>query len=578
MNKSKKIFKQIQTGRLIALLTPGSPEECVQAFETCRDQGITLEIAFRSKAAPEGIRAVLAAHPEALILAGTVMTAEQASEAIAAGAAGIVSADYIPEVVEVCVQADIMCVPGGLSDAGKQLVLKSRLYGCTLEELRTTYPYQWVYKLFPAFEDGDSRMGLAKAWKGPIKGLQIIYTGGINRNTLKSAVKMDPDGIFSGSALTKNRNDPEKMSAEIRAWKAEFSAEGRPKRPPRKEAEEAGVVVTFGEIMARLSSPPGVRLRQASSFDVNFGGAEANVAAGLAGFGVPSRFVTALPDNDLGDAALRRLRAAGVDTSRIVRKKGRLGLYFLEHGAGPRPSRVIYDRAGSAVSQLTPRDIDWEEVFHRAVWFHWSGITPALGENVCSLLLQGLSKAAEMGIPVSADLNFRKKLWTEERAREVMTELMPYVDVLIGNEEDPLRVFGLKPGGKDMESGSIDPAGYESLTQGLMDRFGFKKVAITLRESLSASENYWSACLRSGDSFLVGPRHHVWIVDRVGSGDAFAAGLIYGLLKGKSDAGALAFGIASACLKHTVQGDFNDVSPEEAERLASGEASGRVRR
>ena len=197
---------------------------------------------------------------------------------------------------------------------------------------------------------------------------------------------------------------------------------------------------------------------------------------------------------------------------------------------------------------------------------------------MCSVLLQGLRKARDMGIPVSADLNFRKKLWTEERAREVMTELMPYVDVLIGNEEDPLRVFGVRSGATEVESGLIDPQGYESMTRTLMDRFNFKKVAITLRESLSASENYWSACLRNGEDFLVGPRHHVWIVDRVGSGDAFAAGLIYGFLTGKSDADALSFGISSACLKHTVQGDFNDVSVEEVERLVSGEISGRVRR
>lgn len=581
MNKSEKIFNKILKGRLIALLTPGSVEECLQAYRICREQGIVLEIAFRSQGAPDGIKAVLGAHPDALLLAGTVMTAEQATEAIAAGAAGIVSADFIPEVVEACVLADVMCVPGGLSDAGKQLVLKSRLYGCSLEELRTGRPYQWIYKLFPAFEGSESRMGLADAWKGPIKGLQIIYTGGITRETLLSAVDQDPDGIFCGSALARDVKNPGRMKAEIKAWKAVFETRAAPRRiprPSRKKVEKPRFVVTFGEIMGRLSPPEGIRLRQASSLQMNFGGAEANVAAGLSGFGIPSRFVTALPESDLGEAAGRRLAAAGVDTSCIVRRPGRLGLYFHEYGAGPRPSKVIYDRAGSAVTGLAPGDIDWSEVLRDARWFHWSGITPALGENLRALLLQGLKKAAELGVPVSADLNYRKMLWTEDEARRVMTGLMPYVDVLIGNEEDSQRVFGIRPEGTDVDSGLIDPEGYRSLTKELMERFGFEKVAITLRESLSASENNWSACLRTGEDFLLGPRHHVWVVDRVGSGDAFAAGLIYGLLNGKSDTGALAFGIASACLKHTVHGDFNEVSVEEVERLASGEASGRVRR
>jgi 2-dehydro-3-deoxygluconokinase len=578
MNKSKVLFEQLQKDRLIALLTPRSTEECVRVYEICREQGVILEIAFRSDAACEGIRAVLSADPEALILAGTVLTAEQAGQAIDAGAAGIVSADYIPEVVETCVRKDIMCVPGGLSDAGKQLVLKSRLYGCSLEELRLKYPFQWVYKLFPAFEEGESRMGLAKAWKEPIKGLQIIYTGGINRETIREAFRQDPEGIFCGSALTKNADDPDRMISEIQSWKTTVG--GKPESPQksRKPSSEKGVVVTFGEIMARLSSPDGVRIRRASSLEVNFGGAEANVAVSLARFGRPSRFVTVLPNGDLGDAADDHLRVFGVDTSRIIRKRGRLGLYFLEKGSGQRPARVIYDRAGSAFSELNPREIDWDYVFKDAVWFHWTGITPALGSNVFKALYEGLERARAKGITISADLNFRKKLWTEEQARESMTNLMPFVDIMIGNEEDPARVFGMQMDGADLKSGHIHEEGYRMLTKELVDRFGFRKVAVSLRESLSASENNWSACFFNGREFLLGPKYHVNVVDRIGSGDAFAAGLIYGLLDGKSDPDALAFSVASACLKHSVRGDFNDVNLDEVERLASGETSGRVKR
>lgn len=578
MNKSKELFKQLQKDRLIALLAPESTEECIRVYKICRDQGVTLEVAFRSDAAPEGIRAVLSAHPDALILAGTVMTAEQAEQAVSAGAAGIVSADYIPEVVETCVRKNIMCVPGGMSDAGKQLVLKSRLYGCSLDDLRLKYPFQWVYKLFPAFEEGESRMGLAKAWKGPIRGLQIIYTGGISRETLKEAVRQDPDGIFCGSALTRNSDDPARMISEIQSWKAIIGGKTKSKEMYRKPSPEKGTVVTFGEIMARLSSPDGIRIRRASSLDLHFGGAEANVAASLARFGHPSRFVTALPLDDLGDAADDHLRIFGVDTSRVIRKSGRLGLYFLEKGSGSRPSRVIYDRAGSTFSRLSSKEIDWDYVFKDAVWFHWTGITPALGNNVVKALREGLERAKDRGITISADLNFRKKLWTEEQAKETMTNLMPFVDIMIGNEEDPSKVFGIEAEGTDLKSGHIHEEGYRQLTKKLVDRFGFRKVAVTLRESLSASENNWSACLFNGKEFLLGPKYHVNIVDRVGSGDAFSAGLIYGLLDGKSDPEALAFSVASACLKHSVRGDFNDVSLEEVERLVSGETSGRVRR
>jgi len=288
--------------------------------------------------------------------------------------------------------------------------------------------------------------------------------------------------------------------------------------------------------------------------------------------------VSAFPYNDLGDNALGTLKRFGVDTQFIVRKGKRMGIYYLEHGHGPRSSKVIYDREFTAVSELNPEDVDWESALDGACWFHWTGITPALSDSLLTVLRSGLERAKKKGITVSADLNFRKKLWSEENARDVMTGLMPYVDVLIGNEEDPTRIFGIQPVGTDVESGKLSMEGYEKLTKELMDRFGFQKVAITLRESISASENFWSACLFDGEKFILGPRYHVRIVDRVGTGDAFAAGLIYGLLQGKKDREALSFAVAAACLKHSIWGDFNIVSLEEVERLAAGETTGRVQR
>jgi len=330
--------------------------------------------------------------------------------------------------------------------------------------------------------------------------------------------------------------------------------------------------------MIRLSPPPGVRLQLAKNFELNFGGAEANVAVGLARFGIDASFVTALPSNELGDNALSTLKMYGVDTCFVVRKGKRMGIYYLEHGSGPRPSKVVYDRVHSAFSEIKPGDLDWEKVLEKAQWFHWTGITPALGDSVLACLKEGLELARKRGITVSVDLNYRKNLWSEEKARQVMTELMPFVDILIGNEEDPTRVFGLEIKGTDVSSGKLDIDGYRELGEALVKRFGLKKAAITLRESISASENIWSACLFDGKKFYKSPKYNVWIIDRIGTGDAFAAGLIYSLLKGKTDQEALNFGVASACLKHSIQGDFNLVSVEEVERFGAGETRGRVQR
>lgn len=582
MNISREAFRKIQKNRLIALLTPQSKSECVKAYEMLCPFNVVLEVAMRSEHALDGIKAIVKKFPDAVVLAGTVMTREQAEEAIQAGAAGVVSADYIPAVVDACVEKDVMCVPGGLSDVGKQLVQKAEGYGCSLEELRDKYPHQWVYKLFPAFSGRLSNVDLSYSWKGPFKDLTVVYTGGITLETLKGAIRKDPGGVFCASALTKHIREPKRMKKEVQQWRSVL----KPPLPKIKKISNAKKgeefhgprVITFGELMIRLSPSPGIRLQSARNFDLNFGGAEANVAVSLARFGIDASFVTSFPPNELGDHALRTLRMHGVDTGFILRKGKRIGVYYLEHGSGSRPSKVIYDRAHSAFSEMESSDLDWERILEDARWFHWTGITPALSDSVASSLRQGLEVAKKRGITVSADLNYRKMLWSEAKAREVMTGLMEYVDVLFGNEEDPTRVFGIRPKRTDVAAGKLNVEDYRELAKTLLKRFGLEKVAISLRESLSASENIWSACLLSGNKFIKSPKRRIWIVDRVGTGDAFAAGLIYKILRGKTDQEALDFGVAAACLKHSICGDFNLVSVEEVERMAAGETSGRVQR
>lgn len=338
------------------------------------------------------------------------------------------------------------------------------------------------------------------------------------------------------------------------------------------------MVVTFGEIMLRLSPSGYQRLVQAKSLDVTFGGGEANVAVSLAGYGVPARFVTKLPKNDMGRACKGELARWGVDTSCIAEGGDRLGIYYCEKGASQRPSKVVYDRAGSAIAEADPADFDWDKIFEGAEWFHFTGITPAISDKAAAITLEACKKAKEKGVTVSCDLNYRKKLWTREKARQVMTELMQYVDVLIANEEDAADVFGIRAEATDITKGEINLAGYQSVARQLVDAFHFKKVAITLRESISASCNNWSALLYDGKEFYSSKKYTIQIVDRVGGGDSFGGGLIYGLTQGYDCQQALEFAVAASCLKHTIEGDFNLMTVDEVKALMGGDGSGRVQR
>lgn len=338
-------------------------------------------------------------------------------------------------------------------------------------------------------------------------------------------------------------------------------------------------ILTLGEIMLRLSPPGNQRFVQAHTFDVVYGGGEANVAVSLAQMGHDTYFLSRLPQNELADAALNQMRHFGVNTHETLRGGDRLGIYYLETGASMRPSKVIYDRSGSAMATIAPDAYDFDRLFQDAVWFHWSGITPALSENAASLVYNALISAKKHGVVVSVDLNYRHKLWTPEQAQKVMRGLMPYVDVMIGNEEDAEKVLGFKPEHTDVTSGELSVENYKAMFRSLHEAYGFKYIATTLRESYSASHNGWSALLYDGITFYESKRYQIMpIIDRVGGGDAFSAGLIHGLIQQGNPQYAVEFAVAASAIKHTIHGDFNMISIKEVEALMGGDQSGRVQR
>ncbi|MBC8062814.1 MAG: sugar kinase [Clostridiaceae bacterium] len=339
-----------------------------------------------------------------------------------------------------------------------------------------------------------------------------------------------------------------------------------------------GKFITFGEIMLRLAPVGYERFLQSKEFGIVYGGGEANVAVSLANYGKDAYFVTKLPKHEIGQSAVNELRRYGVDTNMIVRGGDRVGIYFCEKGSSQRPSKVIYDRAHSAIAEAKREDFNWKEIFSDAEWFHFTGITPALSDECAAITLDAVKAAKEAGVTVSVDLNFRKKLWSSEKAGKVMGEIVKYCDLVIANEEDAEMVFGIKAEETDITGGELSNEGYKNVARTLVERFGLKHVAITLRESFSASDNGWSAMFYDGREFYNSKKYKMHIVDRVGGGDSFGAGLIYGLTSGLSNQDSLEYAVAASCLKHSVEGDFNLVSKDEVITLMKGDASGRVQR
>ena len=339
-----------------------------------------------------------------------------------------------------------------------------------------------------------------------------------------------------------------------------------------------GKVITFGELMIRLQPYNYERFVQADHLEFTFGGGEANVAVSLANYGQDVAFVTKLPAHAIGQCAVNSLRRYGVDTSKIVRGGDRVGIYFNEKGASQRPSVCIYDRAHSAIQEAAAADFHWDAIFEGADWFHFTGITPALGPNVVEICKEACKTAKAKGVKISCDLNYRGKLWTREQARTAMTDLCQYVDVCISNEEDAKDVFGIEAAATDITAGELNKEGYKSVAKQLADKFGFEKVAITLRESKSAFDNDWSAMLYDGSSYCFSKLYHLHIIDRIGGGDSFGGGLIYALRKGMDTQAAVEFAVAASALKHAIEGDYNFATIAEVEKLAGGDGSGRVQR
>ena len=336
-------------------------------------------------------------------------------------------------------------------------------------------------------------------------------------------------------------------------------------------------VITFGEIMLRLTPPENKRFIQADNFNIIYGGGEANVAVSLANYGLDASFVTRLPDNPIGDSALNELRRYGVNTEFIKRGGDRLGIYFCENGASQRPSNVIYDRAHSAIAETKLGEFNWEKIFNGADWYHVTGITPALSDNMAEVTIESVKEAKKQGLKVSCDLNYRAKLWSRDKAEKVMAEVMEYVDVCIANEEDAEMIFKIKSG-SDIDSGELNIDGYRDVADQLMERFDLELVGSHLRKSYNASVNGWLVVLYDGNEFVQSEEYEVHIVDRVGGGDSFAGGLIYSRLTGKSLQESAEFGAAASSLKQSIPGDFNHMSLEEVESLAKGSGSGRVKR
>ena len=533
------------------------------------------EVTFRTAAGEAAIRAMAAEVPEILVGAGTVLSVEQAKRAIAAGAKFIVSPGFNPEVVGYCVEQGVLIIPGCATPSEME---QAMTFGLSL------------LKFFPAEQAGG--LSYLKAVCAPYTNLQFIPTGGIGADNLAEYLAFPKILACGGSWMApKALIDAGKFDEITELCKAAVLAKMPAKNSPAKEPAKksptkvsavspvAGAqVVTFGELMLRLAPEGYLRFVQADRFQATMGGAEANVAVDLCCLGMNASFVTKLPGHEIGQLAVNSLRRFGVDTSHIVRGGARVGIYYCEKGASQRPSKVIYDRAGSAIAEAVPGEFDWDSILANAGWFHFTGITPALGEGCAALCLEACKAAKERGIPVSCDLNYRKNLWSRERAGQVMAELMPYVTLLIANEEDAADVFGIHAAGSDAGKGTLSREGYADVARQLSGRFGIPEIAVTLRSSITANDNIWAAMLYSAGECCFSKEYPVHIVDRVGGGDSFGAGLIYATCAGMQAQERLEFAVAASCLKHAVEGDFNLVSADEVQKLAAGNASGRVQR
>ena len=563
-------YEKIKNCKMIPVIALDNVADAVPLAKALVEGGLPCaEVTFRREGANLCIKAMKEAYPDMLVGAGTVLNKEQADLAIEAGAEFIVSPGFDENVVSYCQEKGICVIPG-VSTASE--VAKAYSFGLN------------VVKFFPAEAAGGVKM--LKALSAPYNMMTFMPTGGISMANMDSYYKLKNviacGGSFMIDAAAIKEGNFEKIKNLTKDVVKVLNKEEVVCEKADKAIDLSGKadkkVITFGELMLRLAPEGYLRFVQADTFEATFGGGEANVSISLANFGADTSFVTKLPSHEIGQMAVNSLRKYGVDTSLIARGGKRVGIYYLEKGASQRPSKVIYDRAGSAIAEASKADFDWDKIFDGAGWFHFTGITPALSDELAEICLEACKKAKEKGIIVSCDLNYRNKLWSKEKAGEVMNKLCQYVDVCISNEEDANDVFGIKAPNTDVTAGEINSEGYKYVADELKKRFGFSYVAITLRESISASDNRWGAMLYDGSDYYFSKKYNVHIVDRVGGGDSFGAGLIYSLMHNETPADAIEFAVAASCLKHSIEGDYNFVSVDEVKKLAKGDASGRVQR
>lgn len=637
-----EIMKQIEELGIVPVVVLNDASDAIPVAKALIEGGLPVaEVTFRTDAAKEAIRLMTNSFPQMLVGAGTVLTVEQVDQAVDAGARFIVSPGFNPKVVRHCIDMNIPVVPGcndpSAMEAAMELGLDTVKFfpaeqsGGIKAIKAMAAPYTNL-KFMPTGGINANNLKDYLSFKKVIAcGGSWMVAGDLVKNKqfsrikeltaeavkLVKAIRMPEEvdttageaiacggtGVDGGVACGAGAGGLAGVGVACGAGVSGLTGAGSASCGAGAAADVtcgagagtscAGAfkkmvditrskkVVTMGEIMLRLSTPNNERFIQADEFDINYGGGEANVSVSLSNYGFETEYVTALPNNPIGDSAIASLRRYGVGTKYISRSGERVGIYYLETGSAMRASNVVYDRAHSSISEARPEEFDFDEIFKDAGWFHFTGITPAISDSAAELTRLACIAAKKAGVTVSCDLNFRKKLWTSQKAQNVMSELMQYVDVCIGNEEDAEKVLGFKAAATDVTKGELNLKGYEDVFNQMVDAFGFKYVISSLRQSVSASNNGWSACIMDGTSreFYHSKTYTILpIVDRVGGGDSFAAGCICGLLDGKDMKSVLEFGVAASALKHTIPGDFNLVSRAEVEALAGGDGSGRVSR
>ena len=572
------VLEKIKELKIVPVVVLDDAQDATAVAKALIDGGLPVaEVTFRTDAAEESIKRIAKEFPDMLVGAGTVLTTDQVDRAVNAGAKFIVSPGFNPTVVKYCIDKNIPITPGCSTPSDMEKALEMGLK---------------TVKFFPAETAGGIKA--IKAMSAPYTSLTFMPTGGINAKNIKDYLSFNKIIACGGSWMVSKDLVKNKEFDKIRELTKEAVDLVNDKNKDDNTVKETCAkksfvipdmkdkkVVTLGEIMLRLSTPNNEKFIQADEFDINYGGGEANVAVSLANYGYKAEFVTAVPDNPIGKCAVAALRKYNVNCDDVYYGGERLGIYYLESGSAMRASNVIYDRAHSSISTARPENFDFDKIFKDAGWFHFTGITPAISDEAAILAKEACKAAKKAGVIVSCDLNFRKKLWTSEKAQKVMTDLMQYVDVCIGNEEDAEKVLGFKAQKTDVTKGELDLEGYKDVFCQMSERFGFKYIISSLRQSYSASNNGWSACIMDGQSkeFYHSKTYTILpIVDRVGGGDSFAAGCITGLLDKKDMKDALEFAVAASALKHTIPGDFNLVTRAEVDALVGGDGSGRVQR